>query len=169
MSSEFNVTVEAILAHGSSYHDAVAKLVVRESRLQKQDETTAMITTTKSEKKCFFFGKRGHLMKDCYKKKRESAAHNNQKETRKCFKCGKKGHIAKNCKKNEDHNDEDDDIKEDVTAVITQPLALVTRTSRKKTTKWILDSGCTRHICNNKDCFEKLTEETGRVQVGNNQ
>jgi len=41
--------------------------------------------------KCFNCNKYGHIVKECWSKKKK-------RETRKCFKCDKEGHIAKNCK-----------------------------------------------------------------------
>ena len=42
--------------------------------------------------KCFNCNKYGHMVKDCWGKKKEW-------ETRKCFKYNREGHIAKDCKK----------------------------------------------------------------------
>ena len=40
--------------------------------------------------KCFNYNKYGHIVKECWKKKKQ--------ETRKYFKCNREGHIAQNCK-----------------------------------------------------------------------
>ena len=79
-----------------------------------------------ADKKCHFCGKLGHLVKDCFKKKREAGnqGKKNQggakpKKKIKCFNCSREGHIAKECRsKKKDRvrkvdEDSDEDLDED--------------------------------------------------------
>ena len=62
------------------------------------------ISTSKKDLKCHFCNKKGHLIKDCFKKKKEGGGQRKKedggrsKKDIKCFNCNKKGHVAKECR-----------------------------------------------------------------------
>ena len=91
-----------------------------------------------------------------------------------CYFCGKKGHIEQNCwqkfpnlrpKQSENKNsglyarsserDKQDSDNEDVVCLVARSIPKVARASAAL---WIIDSGATTHICNDKDMFSALKE-----------
>ena len=89
-----------------------------------------------------------------------------------CYKCKRKGHMKKNCpndwvdkgkKKNAD------DTANSVTSADGDFESTLVVTPRKSSTdEWILDSGCSYHMCPNKDLFHTLTKANGgTVLMGN--
>lgn len=91
---------------------------------------------------------------------------------RKCYYCGKTGHIIKDCfKKISDMKDKN--YHEDSTALICkndpdiQGVVLV-NTTKRDPKEWVLDSGCTFHMCPNKEYFSEFVElSEGQIQMGN--
>ncbi len=88
-----------------------------------------------------------------------------------CNKCQEKGHIAKYCKKKCSSNDDpgETDSRNTNTALSCMVLipALNSSVSINKNS-WILDFGCTQHICNDKSIFKSLDITDKRVLFGNN-
>lgn len=92
------------------------------------------------------------------------------KETRKCHYCQKLGHLKKNCyawkmKQSEGNNEQNT---ADCTAEL-EPAHVLNVAEKQIADSWIMDSGCSFHICSHKDWFEDLTEADGTVLLGNNQ
>ena len=108
-----------------------------------------------------------------------------------CYQCGKTGHIRRNCdmtgnKKKEsahmtnhrnkyrthdssssDEENEDNNFDEcEALIVIDKALSTVSKESKNK---WIIDSGASKHMCNDKQMFVKLVDlkEPQMVKVGN--
>lgn len=92
-------------------------------------------------KKCFYCGKLGHFIKDCYKKK-------NKLKEKKVE--GGNAALVFNKDKTEDG------------------LVLV-NVAKKLNNEWIRDSGCSFHMCPNKNSFLDFKKATGgQVIMGNN-
>ncbi len=106
---------------------------------------------TKDSITCNYCKEVGHIVKNCPTlEKRANTI---------CYKCKGKGHFAKNCQLEQK--------KEKTT------LACVGLTSLVNSNEiwidrnaWILDSGCTGHICNDKRYFEKLEPVSAGILVG---
>ena len=93
----------------------------------------------KKKRKCYFCQREGHYIKDCFEKKKLEKL---QKET------NGKAAIAS-------EDEEDADV---LIAIEKQP-----------TTEWILDSGCSFHMCPNKEFFKTFESiDGGKVLLGNN-
>lgn len=93
------------------------------------------------------------------------------KETRSCHYCKKPGHLKKDCyswkkKQNEENYQVQNqaDVVEDLE--VGQVLNIVGGGIEHS---WIMDSGCSFHICSRKSWFENLTESKGSVLLGNDQ
>ncbi|KAH9718038.1 hypothetical protein KPL71_022065 [Citrus sinensis] len=96
----------------------------------------------KKKMKCYFCQKEGHYIKDCFEKKKLEKL---QKDT------NGKAAIAS--------EDEEDAKGTDV----------LIAAEKQPTTEWILDSGCSFHMCPNKEFFKTFESITsGKVFLGNN-
>lgn len=154
--STFDITAETIMGVNFAYDEAVAKLVVRETRIVQVDEKSEFALAMKETKKCFICGKAGHIAKNCW--------NNNQgkenKKKRRCFKCNKVGHLARDCK---------EENKTGESAMVTVQKAMISSTKKPKNLKWLLDSGCTKHMANCREFFCDFKPNSGTIQVGNNE
>ena len=90
---------------------------------------------------------------------------------RKCYECGKTGHIRKNCytylrkiksqssninNANITINDNDDNV-----TVFASALTSFDNCNNS----WIIDSGASQHMCNDKNSFSKLTKLSQPIQI----
>ncbi|XP_014499072.1 uncharacterized protein LOC106760139 [Vigna radiata var. radiata] len=96
-----------------------------------------------------------HKRKNHFLKSRPNESKPTFKKKGNCFVCGKAGHHAPQCRRRERNDNppraniaEGDDI---IVAVVSQ-ANLMTNVSR-----WVVDSGATRHICANKRAFTSYT------------
>ncbi|KAD3067345.1 hypothetical protein E3N88_35225 [Mikania micrantha] len=87
-----------------------------------------------------------------------------------CYVCGKSGHKAYQCRhrKNKDQKI-GDDAQVNVTEHDNVIAAVIETNLVENKTEWIVDSGATRHYCNNKDLFAEFEETNGTepVYMGN--
>lgn len=92
----------------------------------------------------------------------------------KCYSCGKKGHMSKDCKSipsnmhGENSKPSANNVTDDTYAAF-----MAQREERGAedvmSRPWILDSGATRHLCADRETFERLDESTsGSINLANN-
>ncbi|KAL4584185.1 hypothetical protein LXL04_008777 [Taraxacum kok-saghyz] len=97
---------------------------------------------------------------------------NFNKETIECYNCHKLGHYSYECPLNKEANYAGFDEGEEVmlmAEVDVEEKALLTDTSSKQGMIWFLDSGCSNHMCGNKERFSSLDPGfTSTVKLGNN-
>jgi len=90
----------------------------------------------------------------------------------KCYYCHKKGHIKKSCQKfKADQKEEKKPENSSTTGVAMENKAELFSVSSGKpiSDSWILDSGCTFHMCANRDWFDIYERKDGvEVLTGNN-
>lgn len=99
------------------------------------------------DKSCRYCKKTNHIISDCYKLKNKLEREEKAK--------GKK--IEKNAEADVVENDSDGDV------------LLATNTEQRGKNEWILDSGCTYHMCPHRDFFSNYeTVNGGNVLMGNN-
>ena len=119
------------------------------------------------------FNIKGSKAKKPFKKKGEGTKQpcDDQKERRVCFWCKKPGHLKKDCygwkKKQATSGNQgintSDYTESNSTAEVLNVMETIDRAS------WIMDSGCSFHICPNKEWFETLADADGTVTLGYNQ
>lgn len=113
-----------------------------------------------------FKGKKG------FKKGYESSkpAANDEKEKRSCHWCKKPGHLKRDCFawKRKQAGEAAQKLRSDcVQETETDQILCVMQEGDGGS--WIMDSGCSIHMCPNADLFVELDEATGSVVLGNNQ
>ena len=104
--------------------------------------------------------------------------HRSNRKNIECYYCHKKGHIRKNCPERQRKGKEIEDSSSDDNSVSIadgrsdydsdNALSVIENGIRPKD-EWILDSGCSYHMCPNRDWFITYREiNGGSVLMGNN-
>ncbi|GKE96367.1 ty1-copia retrotransposon protein, partial [Tanacetum coccineum] len=98
--------------------------------------------------------------------------HKIQKLKGSCYVCGKSGHKAYQCKDRKDQQNQNQRlvapqanlVENEIIAAVVVEMNLVEDKSA-----WIMDSGASRHLCNNKRLFHQFEEvaDRGQVYMGN--
>lgn len=86
------------------------------------------------------------------KPKDKNARANTNKFIGKCYNCGKNGHMSRQCRskpKRSESNDEGNAM-----------TAIACNADIKKSKIWCLDSGATRHMCNDEQIFSNLNKDS---------
>ncbi|KAK0606563.1 hypothetical protein LWI29_000689 [Acer saccharum] len=96
----------------------------------------------------------------------------NENGTRKCYYCGKEGHIRKYCyelkRKNQEKSNNDGNAA--VAFNSFEPSEVLIVSTKDIKSEWILDSGCSFHMCPRREWFTEFKELSGdSVLMGNNQ
>lgn len=90
-----------------------------------------------------------------------------RQEEKVCYYCRKPGHFKRNCrlfKKEQGEKEEDDrDARAKQVAEADNPICF-TVGSRQCRGRWLVDSGCSNHMTNDRSFFDKL-DETAKVDV----
>ncbi|KAA3453455.1 Retrovirus-related Pol polyprotein from transposon TNT 1-94 [Gossypium australe] len=82
---------------------------------------------------------------------------NFDKSTVECFDCHKLGHYQWECQSKEKNHTE-----------ISEEMLLVAWVGQLESDNWFLDSSCSNHMCNRKECFADFNEQfADNVKLGN--
>ena len=147
---------------------------------QKRKKNFKSYKSKKFKKDSSFQNSNSDDRKDKYKSKSKSSKHN-----RLCYNCHKKGHYAKECRspksivvpaqtqngKDFVGNCQEDNSNINISQrgyVLFDNLACTTNDNMTDCNRWLLDSGASMHICNNKSWFIDLAPENSSVLVGDN-
>ena len=95
----------------------------------------------------------------------------NENGTRKCYYCGKERHVRKYCyelkRKNQENSNNDGDAA--VAFKSFEPSEVLNVSTEDIKSEWILDSGCSFHMCPGREWFTEFKELSGdSVLMGNN-
>nr|GEX54536.1 hypothetical protein [Tanacetum cinerariifolium] len=95
------------------------------------------------------------------------------KETIECYNCHKFGHYSYECPQSKEANyagfDEDEEVMLMAEIDVEETAFMADASDRSKGMLWFLDSGCSNHMCGNKDRFVDLDSSfSTSVKLGNN-
>lgn len=144
------------------------RLCLEESRIKLHTGHTAETNTGHmaetndsallSKIKCFSCGKRGHIKKDCDKRKfqAQNSNPNHSSSSKWCSKCKKKNHNLVDCWFKDKSKGKDN--------------AFIVQCEDENCVDWFIDSGATAHMCNNIKFFTDIQPvEDKHVLIGNGQ
>ncbi|KAL8528974.1 hypothetical protein ACS0TY_006443 [Phlomoides rotata] len=133
----------------------------RDAKADKKAHNPAESLNVKFKKgKKFQMGTGGQLDKGMNRSKDSGFV-----EKRKCYKCNKVGHLKKNCPEKEDDNGTADAA---VAEDSCDSAEVLTISADRLDDEWVLDSGCTFHMCPNECWFKNLEKLDGKsVLLGN--
>ncbi len=104
-------------------------------------QASVLVASKKRDKRCRYCKKLGHIKADCYKLRNKRAAESNEEDVAGANLADESG----------------DDF-----------LLVSTSDNSKLTSEWILDSGCSFHMCPNREWFSTYSSvEGGVVRMGN--
>ncbi|KAH9687674.1 hypothetical protein KPL70_014852 [Citrus sinensis] len=105
------------------------------------------------------------------KKKKKGKSKNKERDL-KCFQCHKEGHFKRDCpekkfKTKDSRNQSGDAVVVEEEGYESAGVCVATKDSQKG--KWVMDSGCTFHMCPFRNYFNEYQAiDGGRVMMGNN-
>lgn len=134
------------------------KVVERKGTDVTSSRDKAMTTTHRKSKKgpkCYYCHKLGHLQRNCILKAQREAEESAGKEFKSTASrvVKKPQHKANTVHHQEDSSESDSDS---VGLVVRHVLSVGERSQEQSVSKWIVDSGATAHICNQKEQFSSL-------------
>ena len=138
-----------------NYHDS------RNARQEDTDSGHYAMPTVRNKKlnrgACFVCGRRGHISKECRSRSNVDKSSRGVGGSSKgnCFNCGKEGHFARDCQLAKAGSDPK-----------TNFFTCCASELHNKDS-FIVDSGCTDHVVNNKDYFVSMEAHTDGVTVKN--
>lgn len=100
----------------------------------------------KDDRQCYECGREGHLARNCLKRKRNN---NNRNKCGNFYKNNKRANFANN------NNFIDDDEEDDVVTCSAYFCSIATE-NREAEKYWIIDSGASRHMCADFNCFQGI-------------
>lgn len=184
LSRDFLVPAQVIRCSGKTFTEAVSDLVVFECTMERDEPAKAFIskpTRHSSQCTCTHCGRPGHTMDRCWHNPNGSNyreydpsknSSNRNRNGRRKGSSHRNGDIqSTNDPANIDKTLEGNKVvinsdSESELAILTVTSAFVSQCDTDSS-KWMLDSACTSHICNDKSAFVSIRNNDSKVQVGN--
>ena len=167
---------KALLLVGSlpqSYSNLVDALMYGRSTLSLDEVKAALNTRGLQEKSENMMHAEGLSVKGKFNKndgkKKKQKQDKSKSQNKKCFHCNKEGHFKRDCQefknKSKERNTDATTVKEEGY----ESAGVCVATEDLQRGKWILDYGCTFHMCPFKTYFSDYHDlDGGKVMMGNN-
>ena len=102
---------------------------------------------------------------------KQNGTHNKSKNNNECWRCGLQNHFARDCKSKKSTKDQKDSKESKEQSYFAYALSATTRNNNNSENRflWIVDSGATSHMCNNKELFASIQQLEEIVLIPGNQ
>ena len=151
----------------------IARLLAEEQRVEIETNRDSAVAFKAVERKCYKCNSAGHIARHCDSRSTEL------NKMRKCFTCNKTGHLAKDCTKTPktkvtqtgcgickktNHAEKDCFFRNKNDKTKRDELSFLTNNTTESN-HWIIDSGTTSHMTNNKSGLKDLVQINSKVGV----
>ncbi|KAH9698599.1 hypothetical protein KPL71_024065 [Citrus sinensis] len=156
-----------------SYSNLVDALMYGRSTLSLDEVKAALNTRGLQEKSGNMMHAEGLSVKGKFNKndgkKKKQKQEKSKSQNKKCFHCNKEGHFKRDCQELKNKNKERNGDATTVEEEGYESAGVCVATEDLQRGKWILDSGCTFHMCPFKTYFSDYHDlDGGKVMMGNN-
>ncbi|KAH9647652.1 hypothetical protein KPL70_025267 [Citrus sinensis] len=156
-----------------SYSNLVDALMYGRSTLSLDEVKAALNTRGLQEKSGNMMHAEGLSVKGKFNKndgkKKKQKQDKSKSQNKKCFHCNKEGHFKRDCQELKNKNKERNGDAATVEEEGYESAGVCVATKDLQRGKWILDSGCTFHMCPFKTYFSDYHDlDGGKVMMGNN-
>ena len=168
---EYKVTAEVVRVTGKTLSEAIAQLIMVELSLQNDAEDARLgteshkaLSSTEHQltdsKQCSHCGRSGHVKDECF----HNPHGRNYRTSRPRQDGNKTGRMQEGKNKNKVKSG-----KGAYTTFVTKFIGAVSEKQHKASHKWIIDSGASVHMCNDRSLFHSFRKfnKEGAVSVGN--
>lgn len=162
---------ESTAETGQTLTNLTTRLLTEEGRIKKETNETPVVFKA-TEKGCFKCGNPSHIARFC-----RNSVNTENKNKINCFRCSGTGHLSKQCvkktfcticKKN-NHNENACFFRKSKTGRENKEKAVTfmahQSTEEYEQIEWIVDSGCSTHMTNNKDLLNNFENKKTEVSV----